>query len=157
MRAGPGEWPPGIQSLSEEAPTQRSPLGQPKQKEAWRVVRSWRGCWHKGNIDFQETGGALLGAKVWGGGDPVLGGWGVPHSPSSVAPALLTAPWSHTLLLSSHRMRFRGLSLTSWLSSLCQILGPAMSPPDLSEAADSMNHFLSLLAGFLTERKKPFC
>lgn len=28
-----------------------------------------------------------------------------------------------------------------------------MSPPDLSEAADSMNHFLSLLAGFLTEKK----
>ena len=35
-----------------------------------------------------------------------------------------------------------------------------MSPPDLSEAADSMNHFLSLLAGFLTKKKKkkkPFC
>ena len=29
-----------------------------------------------------------------------------------------------------------------------------MSPPDLSEAADSMNHFLSLLAGFLTKKKK---
>lgn len=59
----------------------------------------------------------------------------------------------HRLLLSSHRMRFRGLSPTSCLSSLCQILGPTMSPPDLSEAADSMNHFLSLLAGFLTEKK----
>ena len=31
---------PGIQSLTEEDPTQRSPLGQPKQKEAWRVKDS---------------------------------------------------------------------------------------------------------------------
>lgn len=31
---------PGIQPLTEEAPTQRSPLGQPKQKEAWRVKDS---------------------------------------------------------------------------------------------------------------------
>ena len=104
-----------------------------------------------------------MGAKVWEGGGHVLGGWGHLSLPRQcgVHPILLTTAWSHTALSSSHRMHFRGFQPTSWLSSLCQVQGPVLSPSDLSEAADSVNHFLSslsfpLLAGFLTE-KNPFC
>lgn len=57
-------------------------------------------------------------------------------------------------------MRFQGLQPTSRLSSLRQTQEPILSSSGLTEAADSVHHFLSslsslLLAVFLTEEEHP--